>query len=502
MKTLKIFTVFVLISGQVMASPIWQRPFESSVREINCIEFSQNCDIGYIGTDSGLFVTYNGGKTWENTDFRSSIIGVKDIAILGDKVYVLTQKGLYEKGKEEWRSLSVKRGAKGITSNGNNSLSKILLWTDKKLYYLKGEDWIDIGKDIARQGIDNVISWENKIFVSSGGRVFSSFDGGETWGETFLLKTYEQEEFSDESSEEVYESDSGIVSLAYSALSGLVIGTRKGVFVISDSESLPVRIDTSGLPAGKVVWAINISGNIFVSTEDRVFYYNAEAEEWRVIFKKVTGGRIIALDLSLSAEGNKLLWVVTETDVYSRKADIILYNSGKDIKEETINREPSILEVQKMAIEYAEVSPEKIEAWRRGAKWKAIMPRLSVSFSESIYDNVDIYKNSNLSYVVQGPKEKGNDWGVDLSWDLTDIIWNNEQTSIDVRSKLMVQMRGEILEDLTRIYFERKRLLEEFDRISPENPIEISQKKLRVMELTAYIDAFTGGGFSAALGKK
>jgi hypothetical protein len=30
------------------------------------------------------------------------------------------------------------------------------------------------------------------------------------------------------------------------------------------------------------------------------------------------------------------------------------------------------------------------------------------------------------------------DWNVSLSWDLGELIWNGDQTSIDVRSKLMV----------------------------------------------------------------
>ena len=99
-----------------------------------------------------------------------------------------------------------------------------------------------------------------------------------------------------------------------------------------------------------------------------------------------------------------------------------------------------VLEVQRMAVEYAEVSPEKIRMWRTGAKWKAVMPKVSVSFSESSDENVEIYKSATTSYVVRGPWEKGNDWGVDLSWDLSDLVWNDAQTNIDVRSKLMVQL--------------------------------------------------------------
>ena len=78
-------------------------------------------------------------------------------------------------------------------------------------------------------------------------------------------------------------------------------------------------------------------------------------------------------------------------------------------------------------------------------------------------------------------------------------MWNDVQTNIDIRSKLMVQLRDEILEDVTRLYFERKRLLAELSETRPEDTQKLREKRLRVEELTAHIDALTGGRFSDAL---
>ena len=131
------------------------------------------------------------------------------------------------------------------------------------------------------------------------------------------------------------------------------------------------------------------------------------------------------------------------------------------------------------------------------------MPRLSMNFSQSNDDNIEIYKNSSTSYVVRGPREIGKDWSVGLTWDLADVVWNPSQTSIDVRSKLMVQLRDDILEEVTRLYFERKRLIVALE-VDMDSEMEYVSTKtreqmIRVNELTAYIDAFTGGGFSAAM---
>ncbi|MFH1836577.1 MAG: hypothetical protein ABH862_00500, partial [Candidatus Omnitrophota bacterium] len=173
------------------------------------------------------------------------------------------------------------------------------------------------------------------------------------------------------------------------------------------------------------------------------------------------------------------------------------------------DREISVQKVQEMAIEYAEVSHEKIKRWREEVRWKAFFPKLSLSFSESNDENIEIYKSATTSYTVEGPRQISNDWGVDVSWDLSDIVWNDSQTSIDVRSKLMVQLREEVLEEVTRLYFERKRVLLETHMLkekyanSPEiYSKERADKLLKAEELTAYIDALTGGGFSRTIEKK
>lgn len=58
------------------------------------------------------------------------------------------------------------------------------------------------------------------------------------------------------------------------------------------------------------------------------------------------------------------------------------------------------------------------------------------------------------------------DWGVTLSWNLGELIWNDDQTSIDVRSRLMVELRDDILDEITKLYFERLRVKMELDNPS------------------------------------
>jgi hypothetical protein len=88
------------------------------------------------------------------------------------------------------------------------------------------------------------------------------------------------------------------------------------------------------------------------------------------------------------------------------------------------------------------------------------------------------------------------DWSVNVSWDLGDMIWSTDQTSIDARSRLMVQLRDDILNEVTQLYFERRRLQIELLTSPPKNIQHRLNKQLRLQELTAGIDALTGGWFS------
>jgi len=163
--------------------------------------------------------------------------------------------------------------------------------------------------------------------------------------------------------------------------------------------------------------------------------------------------------------------------------------------------EPTILELQRAAIKYAEVNPEKITNWRRQAAMKALMPEISVGYDTDIYDTISTAtKDGKVNYFI-GPDDSRNGWDFSASWDLGDLVYNAAQTSIDSRSKLMVQLRNDILADLNTAYFERKKLLKQIEKIQDKESPSYTEREIRIEELTATIDGLTGGYLSRRLGK-
>ncbi len=168
-----------------------------------------------------------------------------------------------------------------------------------------------------------------------------------------------------------------------------------------------------------------------------------------------------------------------------------------------VAREPSIDQVHQWAMQYAEVTPEKIARWRRLLKRKYWLPRVSLG--------VDVDKNRTVSDSLwgtssgggryfQGPDDKSFDsnfnWDVSVTWDLYDIVWHNDQLDIDIRSRATVKLREEIIEKVTTLYFERRKLQWELLTRPVLDEEERVKKEMRLEQLTALINSFTGGRFS------
>jgi hypothetical protein len=171
------------------------------------------------------------------------------------------------------------------------------------------------------------------------------------------------------------------------------------------------------------------------------------------------------------------------------------------------DHEPDIRQVHSWAIDYGEVSHQKIETWRRQAKQRALVPSLrfgasgghAITISDTIYGSSS---SGGTHYIAPDDKSFRRDvgWTATVGWDLADWVWSSAQTSIDARSKLMVELREDILDQVTRLYFERRRLQMDLGVYGAGDDARAAMEKtLRIDELTALIDGFTGGRFGRAL---
>lgn len=157
------------------------------------------------------------------------------------------------------------------------------------------------------------------------------------------------------------------------------------------------------------------------------------------------------------------------------------------------SHEPSMEEVRVMVVAYADVGPEKIHRWKAQSRVRALIPSVSLDLSRDASDLYHWDTGASPDQLQEG--EEITDWKVSLKWDFSDAIWSSDALSIDSRSKLMVELREELLSRAVRLYFERRRLQME---LLSENMEEMHEweGRLRLEELTAQLNGMTGGQFS------
>jgi hypothetical protein len=186
--------------------------------------------------------------------------------------------------------------------------------------------------------------------------------------------------------------------------------------------------------------------------------------------------------------------------------------------EEVLSRfdeEPTVLEVQEVATAYAHISQDTMDGWSTRANLQALMPRVRVRTRWQTFDDVqddfdqsfeaDADGNLVLADVDQDNRiEDDEDFRLELwgDWDLRELVFNPDLLRVSNEVSDLVELREDILTTVTSLYYERRRSQAQLILDPPADPVERLRRELEIQELTAGIDALTGGWFSAELSRR
>lgn len=498
----------------------WQKSADG-IKEtsVNCILFdSQDPNMVFVGTDLAVYVSKDNSRYYKKVLNIAKSGGVNFLLqdeLNSQNILAATSDGLFRsqnKGKT-WQN--VFKGKNNLQRYCNAVLiqkDKILLGTKEGLFFSQdnAKTWNKVSGKLGSIEIISMAASRDQIYLATIEGVYVLSPDLESQDKLYSVTSKEAAQNNNGDSDYVSEEARGVsrisdIKIDSKNSQNIYFSSDEGLFYSTDDGENWQRFNSVGLLSKKIKCILLLANNrLVLGTDKGIFEF--VANRWQELYKGMVANNINYL--ATDSSGN--LWAATDEGVF-RGSSRDLPAMTQDALENTLKvfkDEPSIQEIQKQAIKYAEVQPEKIEAWRKAAAKSAWLPNLSVGVDKdenlTVADSVwGTYANGGQVYV--GPDDKtfydNFGWDVSLSWDLGDLIWNSDQTSIDSRSKLMVELRESILDEVTRLYFERRRLQTELLISPPEEVSEKLDETLRLEELTASIDALTGGYLTRCLNK-
>ncbi|MEJ2746184.1 MAG: hypothetical protein P8123_10950, partial [bacterium] len=166
------------------------------------------------------------------------------------------------------------------------------------------------------------------------------------------------------------------------------------------------------------------------------------------------------------------------------------------------SHEPTVQEIQEVAMRFAEVHPDLIEGWRKGAKYRGLLPEFTLNmgfdrrttdrwqdmhelkeydrreYGSYIGDSVIVANITGVDYITtseysdkyydytqtidrqrtQDTQDRKRQLDFKFKWDLGDFLYNPDQVRISDEARDLVELRNDVLEEVTQFYFQRRQL--------------------------------------------
>ncbi len=509
--------LILLFSVRSRAQEAWVAR-DGAVKSMELKTAILNKDILYIATKNVLYKAKDAKDRWESV-FAVPSGGNNEINCVAARartVFVGTKRGLF---RSEDYGASWKNVFRTILPDKNNiaciELSKhnrnrVLIGTEKGIFLSEdlGDKWQNISGGLKDTPVRRLALNKELMYAGTDAGLYVSTPGVEGWQRAFIRSAGEKREAEEAEEYEESEKDMSIRCIAIND-NRVYIAYDKDILYSDDGAKSWNNFSGDGLN-GAINYILISPKNkaMYCATTKSVFEFSEEKSRWLELYRGMA--KSLAVNrLIFAAEDEKVLLAVTDKGLYSFEGGDYMIDKYPDIERSAktlkiiLDGEPTFKELRDAAIKYAEVSPEKIKRWRAESKASALLPKVSFGADRNTTDlwHWESGSSTKENDDILRPGKDSIDWGATLSWELGNLIWNDDQTNIDVRSRLMVQLRNDILDDLRRTYYERKRLQFELMSNPPKDMNTKFEKELRLQELTQAIDDLTGNYFSEHMRK-
>lgn len=464
-----------------------------------------------VGTRRGLYRSSDQGREWKRV-FSSGVWGgaVQAVAIAPGKpaaIYLAAGSKVYRsfEGPDRWQPVFQKAGSVNCVAVDPRNFRHLLVGTSQGIYASmdQGTTWFSLHRGMPVGPVARLLfhpTQEGRCYALAEGGLFRSADDGISWARVKVISRSDSDASPQEKAEEGSEESQPVLTgaLAIEPPSGRIyVGTARGVLVGQQDGTGWSVVPMAGLGTPEVTDLLvdpQSTGRLYAATSRGIFSFSGQTNRWDRLQGELPAGPVRSVVFNPE---DRSFWVGTDKGLYHLWAEAPQRLPGVSFAQ--IGQGPAILEVHQAAIRYAEVMPGKIRGWRAGALWRNWLPKFTINLDRSKDQTIASSTSGGKTTFSVGPEDESFKLGFGFTWDLANLIWNSDQVSIDARSRLMVQLRQDILEEVTRLYFERKRLCAEFQGNPTGDAVLLRERRLRIEETTAQLDALTGGWFSREL---
>jgi len=164
--------------------------------------------------------------------------------------------------------------------------------------------------------------------------------------------------------------------------------------------------------------------------------------------------------------------------------------------------EPSAVEVHRAAVRYHRLSGATLRKLARRLRASGALPELKIGFDRGRVDTTAARIEAGSPSRMTRQNGRDMTWSVQARWPLYRLIFDPNEIKVQNQRYRQAELRQELLGQVTRLYFLRRRI-EVLSILRPARNLKTAvYRRLRLDQLTAELDALTGGWFSRALARR
>ena len=507
-----VMVISILLSGAAFVHPqeIWVSK-DGNIRNVDTRAMFIDGGGLYLATKKEIYHAQDISQRWEEVfSLPAGENEIKCIAGWAANILAGTKKGLFrsQDSGRSWRSVF-----RTIVPDKSSVLcmelskynpKKVLIGTEKGIFMSEdlGDRWIDISANLKNKPIKCIALAKESVYAGGDNGLYIKKNGSDGWERIYVSSAAEKNS-NEEVTEPAETEEENVIAVNCIMLKNSIIyiGIDKRILYSSGASGPLVSFPSEGL-SGTVNYIVapKDSSDLYCATTKGVFEFVEGKARWLELYKGTD--KVLNVNRVVFDENENSLWALTEKGVYKMERGRYVLDQRIDVEKNLkaikvlFENEPAFKELQQAAMRFAELDPEKIRSWRNQARLKALFPKITFGVDDNRSTNSEIYTSATKDYITVGPDDVSRGIDLSVSWELGDMIWSDAQTSIDVRSRLTTQLRNDILDDLRRAYYERRRLQFELMESPPKDLRIRFEKDVRLQELTQAIDDLTGNYLS------